>query len=57
MKHQPWYGAKLIPRDSTEEFLNHCCELGFLRRESPNGVVRYLPTRKLAACMSLLEVG
>jgi hypothetical protein len=52
-KYQPWYGAKVIPIESTQHFLNRCCDLGFLRRAEGNGTARYLPTHELAACMSL----
>lgn len=31
----------------TQEFLEHCCDLGLLRRESTDGTTVYFPTSAL----------
>lgn len=46
-KRMPWFATLRFPVETTQPFLDRCCEVGLLRRENQNGTTRYFPTQAL----------
>lgn len=56
----PYTGVKVAPMQTHIDFLERCCEIGLLERQSPLenriwSTVRYCPTRALDEWASWLE--
>lgn len=51
-----YWNVRPPPRDSTKEFLDRCCEIGFLERKDEGSFgVRYYPTKTLVEWAELVD--
>ena len=46
--HMPKSAGRGNLSESSQPFLERCCELGLVRRENQNGTTHYFPTTALA---------